>query len=824
MDKKSNLVMRDSVEQKQTETYREMGREVLQLLNDPGELSDSIQLVLDVLKKRTGFDAVGIRLQDEDDFPYFAQRGFSQEFLLMENTLTERTPDGGICRDKAGNVRLECTCGLVISGRTDPASSLFTPGGSFWTNDSVPLLDLPPSEDPRFHPRNQCIHQGYASVALVPIRDKNRIVGLIQFNDRRKGCFTLDSIETLEGIAAHIGSALMRKQAESALRENEAKYRSLFENMIDGFALHQIIVDETGKPIDYIFREVNSAFEKLTGLKAGDILNKNVTHVLPGIEKDSFDWIGVYGKVALTGQQVRFEKFSERLGGWYSVVAYRPMRNFFATVFEDITERKQAEAALKKWNEELEKRVSERTQELAVFIEKLQLEIADREKAEEGVQRLNRLYAVLSETSHAIVRTKDQDALFSDFCRIAVKNGSFKLAWVGVVDEESGELQLVASAGTTGYLEGIRITVNDEPAGLGPTAMAIRDGTYFICNDFFGSPITRPWHERGQVHGIRASASIALKQEGRVIGALSLYADQKDFFDKQHVELLKQMGADISFALDIIIREARRQKAEQALREETTERLRAEEEIRTLNTELEQRVIERTAQLEAANRELEAFSYSVSHDLRAPLRAINGFSRLALEKYHDLLGEKGGDYLQRIHKATQRMDQLIDDLLKLSRFTSGEMKKTSVDISLLAGNVAAGLENSQTGRRVEFLITEGLVAQCDKRLIKVVLDNLLGNAWKFTGNKEKAVIEFGSMLIEGTQTYFVRDNGAGFNMALSAKLFGTFQRLHLEQEFPGTGIGLSLVRRIIHRHGGKVWAEGKVGKGATFYFTLASTP
>ena len=226
---------------------------------------------------------------------------------------------------------------------------------------------------------------------------------------------------------------------------------------------------------------------------------------------------------------------------------------------------------------------------------------------------------------------------------------------------------------------------------------------------------------------------------------------------------------------------------------------------------------------DSANRELEAFSYSVSHDLRAPLRAIDGFSKALLDGYENLLDERGGDYLRRVRNATQKMAQLIDDLLKLSRLTRGGINITSVNLSLLAGDVAAELRRLQTGRRVSFLVTDGLVAQCDQHLIKVVLDNLLGNSWKFTGKKEEANIEFGSALIDGTQTYFVRDNGAGFDMAFSDKLFGTFQRLHLEREFPGTGIGLSLVQRIIRRHGGKVWAEGEVGKGATFYFTLTST-
>ena len=223
---------------------------------------------------------------------------------------------------------------------------------------------------------------------------------------------------------------------------------------------------------------------------------------------------------------------------------------------------------------------------------------------------------------------------------------------------------------------------------------------------------------------------------------------------------------------------------------------------------------------DAANRELEAFSYSVSHDLRAPLRAIDGFSLALLNNYQGLLDDRGGDYLRRVRGATQRMAQLIDDLLKLSRLTRGELIIGEVDLSALAQEVAAELRKAQPERQVSLHIAAGLTGMCDPHLLKVVLENLLGNAWKFTGRKEGAAIEFGADEAGGATAFFVRDNGAGFDMTYADKLFVTFQRLHLEKEYPGTGIGLSLVQRIIRRHGGKVWAEGKVGQGATFYFTL----
>ncbi len=251
-----------------------------------------------------------------------------------------------------------------------------------------------------------------------------------------------------------------------------------------------------------------------------------------------------------------------------------------------------------------------------------------------------------------------------------------------------------------------------------------------------------------------------------------------------------------------------------------TEHEQAREELRKARDGLEQRVAERTAELEAANRELEAFSYSVSHDLQAPLRALDGFSEALLEDYGAALDPTAKDYLGRIRTSSQNMGQLIDSLLRLSRVTSGELHRATVDLSEMATTIAAQLKASEPARSAIFDIAPGVTDEGDSQLLRRVLDNLLGNAWKFTVRRQPARIEFGSVVRDGKTAYFVRDNGVGFNMAYANKLFQPFQRLHSSSEFPGTGIGLAIVQRIIRRHGGSVWAEGEVDKGATFYFTL----
>jgi len=249
---------------------------------------------------------------------------------------------------------------------------------------------------------------------------------------------------------------------------------------------------------------------------------------------------------------------------------------------------------------------------------------------------------------------------------------------------------------------------------------------------------------------------------------------------------------------------------------EVAERKRAEDDTRNLNAQL----VQRSAQLEASNKELEAFSYSVSHDLRAPLRGIDGFSQAVLEDYEEKLDESGRSYLNRVRAASQRMSQLIDAMLNLARLTRAEIHSKTFDMSAIVHGILEDLQKMEPEREVECVVANNLLATADPQLIRAVLENLLGNAWKFTRKQPNPRIEFGHGQYKGQAAYFVKDNGAGFDMTYAHKLFGTFQRLHAYTEFPGVGVGLATVHRIIQRHGGQIWAEGTVDEGATFHFTL----
>lgn len=327
----------------------------------------------------------------------------------------------------------------------------------------------------------------------------------------------------------------------------------------------------------------------------------------------------------------------------------------------------------------------------------------------------------------------------------------------------------------------------------------------YAVEEVLGQPLTCLMP--GRFHGPHESGlrRVSAGGDGRVIGKTVELAGKR------------KSGEEFPLELSLSTWRVEGQTFFTALLRDITHRHRNEEHIKLLNRELRKRATE----LEAANHELEAFSYSVSHDLRAPLRAIDGFSQILLEDHSDTLNKEGQETLQRVRAAVHRMGALIDDLLKLARVTRAELRAEDVNLSEMAQEVINELRRQEPERRIDISLTPELWVKADPRLLRVALQNLLDNAWKFTHGKKGARISFDVTEMQGKSAYFVRDNGVGFDMAYADKLFGAFQRLHDGLEFPGSGIGLATVQRVIHRHGGRVWAESAVGQGTTFYFTLS---
>jgi len=327
-----------------------------------------------------------------------------------------------------------------------------------------------------------------------------------------------------------------------------------------------------------------------------------------------------------------------------------------------------------------------------------------------------------------------------------------------------------------------------------------------ILEDFAADKSSLEYGQRAMLNILEDFDAERAGMEGAQRAVLNILDDFSE--EKSHLE--ETQSAVLNILDDFETEKNKVDLANRQLENEIEERKRVENQVKGMN-----------AELFAANKELEAFSYSVSHDLRAPLRGIDGFSLALLEDYADKLDEDGRDYLHRVRAATQRMGTLIDDLLSLSRVTRSEMRLEKTDLSTIARSLAEELQQTQPERRAEFRIEEGLQVLADSHLIRITLENLLGNAWKFTSKRESSFIEFGKTDCEGVPAYYVRDNGAGYDPAYGGRLFGAFQRLHDKNDFPGTGVGLATVQRIVHRHGGRIWAESAVGRGATFYFTLS---
>ena len=436
-------------------------------------------------------------------------------------------------------------------------------------------------------------------------------------------------------------------------------------------------------------------------------------------------------------------------------------------------------------------------------------DITERKLDEEALRRLNRELRAISNCNQTLMRAEDEQALLDDICRIVCDDAGYRMAWVGFPENDAAQsIRLVSWAGVEdGYLEQAHLTWADTELGHGPSGTAIRSGESVSIQDFFTDPLAVPWRGAALQRGYRSSIALPLKDESaKVFGILNIYAAMPNAFTPEEIRLLGELAGDMAFGIKVL--------------RTRIERKQAEAEIKALNLELEQRVAARTAELEAANKELEAFSYSVSHDLRTPLRAIDGFSRILLDDYRDKLDDEGKRLLNVVRDNTNRMGQLIDDILKFSRAGRLEINFAEIDMEKMAQAVFEELHPAVDEGKLQLEIEHLPPAKGDTAMMHQVFVNLLSNAIKFSRNREPAKIKVGCSIEGDEAVYFVKDNGAGFDMQYADRLFGVFQRLHAVTEFEGTGIGLAIVKRIITRHGGRVWAEGKVNEGATMYFAL----
>ncbi len=597
---------------------------------------------------------------------------------------------------------------------------------------------------------------------------------------------------------------IRRNEVEKALRESEERFRILAETANDGI----VSADSSGNIIYF-----NKGAERIFGYSTGETINQPVTMLMPerfhkahneGLKR--FLTTGEAHIIGKTAELVGIRKDGSEFPVELSLASWAiGKETFFTGILRDITERKRAEDKLQKAYDELEIRVQERTAELAQFNEKLKNEIAERKRVEEALRenfaqlsRKNRYETIIS----TVTRSIHQSINLQDVLENAVESMSKNIDEADNVSIYMVEGQEAVIKAYRGYPEWFINRVRTIPYPKGFTWKAIIEGRPIYCTDVDKDTVIGP---AGREMGTKSYASVPINYGDKTVGCININSLKKNAFGEEEIKLLEIIAHEIEGAIH-------NAKTAEALRQ-------SEEEVRKINEELEKRVVERTAQFEAANKELEAFSYSVSHDLRAPLRAIDGFSRILFEDYSDRLDDEGRRILNIIQQNTQNMGQLIDDLLAFSRLGRQGIKLSNIDIAAIAKAVFRELRPDED-ETLQLNINTLPSAYGDRAMIHRVFINLLSNAIKFTKPKGKGIIEIGGW-IEGKESiYYVRDNGVGFDMQYVDKLFGVFQRLHRQEEFEGTGVGLAIVKRVIHRHGGRVWAEGKVGEGATFYFTL----
>jgi signal transduction histidine kinase/CHASE3 domain sensor protein len=448
---------------------------------------------------------------------------------------------------------------------------------------------------------------------------------------------------------------------------------------------------------------------------------------------------------------------------------------------------------------------------LLVVYYRLNREISRRRRSERSLIHSNRLYAVLSRVSEAIVRAREPDELFQEVCRISVEHGLLRMAWVGLVDEETGLVQPVAHAGfEEGYLDRLAISVRDEFGAAGPQGAALRAGLHFVSNDIATDPRPLPWRDDAAARGYRSAAMFPIRAQGRLIGAFTVYAPDPDFVDAETVSMLDKVAADLSYALESIDQEGKRKRAERELRE--------------LNADLERRVSERTAEAERANRLKSEFLSRISHELRTPMNAIVGFSDLLAEESEGPLDEVYRDYVERIRRGSRHLLDLINDVLDLSKIEAGrfELHPAEFPAAEALDEVLSVVRVLAEAKRIrcETDLPPGLFACADRICFKQVLYNLLSNAVRFT--PEGGTVRVEASWNGDSLSIAVSDTGVGIPPEEQDAIFNEFHQAGGEASGAkkGTGLGLAIAKRLVELHGGRIQVASEPGKGSRFWFTV----
>ncbi len=768
-----------------------------------------------------------------------AEEELKNERMLLNNIM-ETSPIGITTVDSSGKITYANTRAVQILGLTKDEISQRTYNAPEW---KITDFDGNPFPDENL-PFSIVMKTGISVFNIqhaIELPDSNRIYLSINASP------LLDEKGNVTGMVASIEDITERKHVEQKLKESEEQFRRLFMSMSEGFYLSEIIYDEKGNPYDYKYLEVNPKFEEILGLSRDKIIGRTYREIVP---VDTTQWFDTYIKVARTGIPSYYDFYSKEYNMYFSTYSYKTAKNQITVFVMNITERKKTEEALRDKENQLST-LSDNLPDGGVY--QLDMGIDGHERRftylSAGMSRLHEvgIDAVLNDSKLFYNQIIDKDFTllieleakafasmtpFTAEVRFRAPNGEIRwillmssprrlpnqhIIWDGIeldiTERKHAEQKLKESEerfrkllqSVTDYIYTVNV-VNGKTVSIhhGPACISV---TGYTSEEFSNDPFL--WHNIIHKDDKKSTIEITDKiTKGESISAF------------EH-RIIHKSGTIRWVRNTPVIR--RKDKGEvieyDGLITDITEKKAVEEEIIKLNLELEARVQERTMELALANKELEAFSYSVSHDLKSPLRTISGFSCLALEKI-DKKDSELLSHLNKIYSASDKMSKLIDDLLNLSRITQQEINKMTFDISELVKKIFDELCEQYSNLKIEFNYQKKIKIMADFDLVKIMIKNLLNNALKFSSKKSKIRIEFGSIKEIEKLTFFIKDNGDGFDMKYADKIFTPFQRIHSDKEFEGTGIGLAIVQRIVKKHGGNVWIESKKEAGTTVFFNL----